>query len=106
MGWGMLTVDLQVNSVLVALPVAGPLADLGAPRGNHGAADVQDAMGGEGGDAPQVGVQPLPLHRAPRAGQGAVQLRRAPEPHHRLLRCHCQLVSGSSWMEEGGNRGV
>lgn len=102
----MLTIDLQVDSVLVVLPVAGPLADLGASRGNHGTADVQDAVGAEGGDAPQVGVQPLPLHRAPGTGEGAVQLHRAPVPHHRLLRHHHQLVSGSPWAEEGRKHGV
>lgn len=73
-GWGILTVDLQVDSVLVVLPMACALADLGARHGDHGTADMQDAVSGEGGDAPQVGVQPFPLHRASHAGQGAVQL--------------------------------
>lgn len=54
--------------------MACALADLGARHGDHGTADMQDAVGGEGGDAPQVGVQPFPLHRASHAGQGAVQL--------------------------------
>lgn len=65
----MLTVDLQDGSVLVAVLTAGALADLDALCGHFDAADLQDAVGEEGVDAAQVGVQPFPLHCASWAGQ-------------------------------------
>lgn len=68
-GVGMLTVDLQVGSFLVADVTAGAHADLDALSGHFDTADLQDAVGEEGVDAAQVGVQPLPLHGAVWAGQ-------------------------------------
>lgn len=93
----MLTIDFQSGSLLVLLPVALAHADLCALRGHGGVSNVQDAVGGEGGDGPQGGVQPRPFHLAPWAGQGAVQFCRAPKRHHRLPRCHHQLVSAVPW---------
>lgn len=95
MGWGVFTVDFQRGSSLVLPPVALALADLHALRGHGGVSDVQDAVGGEGGDGPQGGVQPHPFHLAPWAGQGTIQLCRAPERHQRLPRCHHQPVRGA-----------